>query len=214
MRGWCVALAAPALLAGSAAADLVTLDRWDASLNFGVLADGGGAPMPLQGPEAMSLGAHVRTWQRVDGVAQASAWAQYEWSIDESPAGLGVSLILNTSAWAQVGQNPTYPASRAIAEVFVDEAVFEVVVNEAVLLRVSGASLGGYAPGVHTLAPGQHTLGLLGPLARASVDVGGEQSASDASSLAFSFEIVAVPGPATSGVLAGIAWLARRRRAI
>ena len=77
--------------------DVVTLNFWDASLNYGVFADGGSLPSPVQGPETMAIGSSSLVWERTGGVAYAGATADYRLGLVANPTGPGPGTTAPTA---------------------------------------------------------------------------------------------------------------------
>jgi len=199
-------------IAPAATAGVVSINVWEARLNFGLLADGGSGATPSQGPVTLSPGDHELDWQQTDGLAFASASAEYTLVLDQTATSLTFAIDLRTSAAADVGDSPAYAFERGVAESFLDVALVDLTVLQPALLVVSGATFGGFAPGSHLLGHGDYTLDLRGPLARAWVDVGSGQTAADGAELSAGFRITAVPAPATAACLLLVGARPPRRR--
>ncbi len=187
---------------------------WDARIEYGVFADGGQGGTPDQGREPIGVGHVHGLWEQTDGVAHAEALADSTLTFDESASRLFVSLDLATTASATVGDAPSYGLERGIAEISLESAFFDVTISAPALLTVSGEGFGSFGAGTHLLGPGDYTLDVLGPVARATVDVGPGAWRTESASFFSSFEIVGVPAP--SGLLvaplAGVLAVGRRRR--
>lgn len=214
MRARCAAFA---ILAGAASVDaaagIVSLNHWDARVNFGVLADGGSQAAPIQGPAEIVPGTHSVSWDREDGVAMARAGTDYTLELTSTPIAMSFSLFMHTDAFARVGASPEYPAARGVAEAWFDYAIFDFTLTQPALLTVLGASLGEYPPGVHILPPGQHVLEMLGPTGVSWVSVGQSNAAQCGSDFAASFSIGPVPAPAGGiALLGGLGAIGVRRR--
>jgi hypothetical protein len=208
------------LLGTQAGAGPIELQFLLFELDYGVFADGGGAPPPLQGPVTITdEGTTKFTWAQEDGVALAAATAVAGLSIDETSSSLTIGGSLDTTAMAIVGDEDWYEFETGIAEAYLSQLLISFSVNEQSVLSVleSPAELEGYGtiepghqqilePGLYDLTyPGGYDTG-------SSVSVGANESAFAEHAWAFGVEVVVLPCPSAAALLGANLIVRRRRR--
>lgn len=205
------------LAASSMACAQIDIDDWFFEIDYGVFADGGSLPTPLQGPVSIDdTGVHGFAWSQEDGVAFAEATAIATILIDEPGSSLSFGGGLDTTATAIVGDDPTYPFEFATAESFLNYAYLNIDVQAISVLTVTGTpvDLGGIGtldPGDEiVLDPGFYEIEFSGVGSGSKASANANEMDVDDNIWAFGVHVDVIPAPATLLILAPL--LARRRR--
>lgn len=206
-------------VAATAAHAQVDLDAWFFQINYGVFADGGSVPTPLQGPVSVDdVGEHEFSWSQEDGVAFAEATAVATILIDSPDGSLYFGGGLQTSAEAVVGDDPSYPFEFATAESFLDYAFLAINVQSPSVLTVSGTpvELNGidtFDPGDEVvLEPGFYEIEFSGAGSLSKATAHADESDFDMNAWAFGVRVDVIPAPAGLVVLLIPAIVSRRAR--
>lgn len=203
----------------SLAAAQIELDDWFFQIDYGVFADGGGLPTPLQGPVSIDdEGVHEFTWMQEDGVAFAEAAVVVTLLIDEPGGSLSFGGGLDSTATAIVGDNPAYPFEFATAQSFLDYAFLTINVTEPSVLSVVGTPID--LNGVDVLNPGEqlvldpgfYEIEFSGVGSGSLASAHANESSFDDNVWAFGVNVNVIPAPGSLLVLLAVA-RARPRRA-
>jgi hypothetical protein len=205
--------------AGSAAGGPVELEFLLFEIDYGVFADGGGSPPPMQGPMTIGEGDDELSWTQIDGVASAMAAAATSLSVSGSDLGLHLAGSLVTSAEVVVGDDDKFLFEHAQAEVYLNQLLISITVNEesvvtalempVVLEGVGTIDVGG----MQVLAPGTYDFEYAGGFATGALAWGGaNESAFDTNAWSFGLDVAVVPSPGCVVAAGCLFWCARRRR--
>jgi hypothetical protein len=190
------------------AAGPVELDFLLFEIDYGVLADGGGSPPPLQGPLTVGEGKEDLAWSQVDGVASAMATASTLLSVSGSESGLRLAGSLHSSAAVEVGDDPEFAFEYAQAEVYLNQLLISITVSEESVVTALHApvNLEGVGMievgGTEVLAPGMYDFEYAGGYATGvQVWAQANESAFETNAWSFGLDVAVVPAPGGAAVM-------------